>query len=68
MVTLLTRRSRGKRKMVLSLGVAWKDGSEWLLVHSTVSKCAIAAGVRDPKCARADAVMAESKFASHRSL
>jgi hypothetical protein len=54
--------------MVLSLGVAWKDGSERLLIHSTVLKCAIAAGVRDPNRVRADAAMAESKFASHRSL
>jgi hypothetical protein len=54
--------------MVLSLGVAWKDGSERLLIHSTVSKCTIAAGVREPDHARADAAMAESKFSSHRSL
>jgi hypothetical protein len=54
--------------MVLSFGVALKDGSEWLFIHFTVSKCVIAAGVRDPDQARADAAMAESKFASHRSL
>ena len=54
--------------MVLSLGVAWKDGSERLLINSTVTKCAIAAGVRDPDHVKADAAMAESKFANHRSL
>jgi hypothetical protein len=37
-----------KKKMIPALGVAWKDGSGWLLIHSTVLKCAIASGVRDP--------------------
>jgi hypothetical protein len=37
-----------KRKMIPALGVAWKDGSGRLLTHSTVLKCAIASGVRDP--------------------
>ncbi len=37
-----------KRKMIPALGVAWKDGSGRLLIHSTVLKCAIASGVRDP--------------------
>ncbi len=39
-----------KRKMIPALGVAWKDGSGQLLIHSTVLKCAIASGVRDPDC------------------
>jgi hypothetical protein len=54
--------------MIPALGVAWKDGSGWLLIHSTVLKCAITSGVRDPDCARANAAMAESTFASQRSL
>jgi hypothetical protein len=57
-----------KRKMIPALGVAWKDGSGRLLIHSTVLKCTITSGVRGPDCARADAVMAESTFASQRSL
>jgi hypothetical protein len=57
-----------KRKMILALGVAWKDGSGQLLIHSTVLKRAIASGVRDPDCARVDAAMTESTFASQRSF
>ncbi len=37
-----------KRKMIPARGVAWKDGSGRLLIHSTVLKCTIASGVREP--------------------
>ncbi len=42
------RKVKRKRKMIPALGVAWKDGSGRLLIHSTVLKCVIASGVRDP--------------------